>query len=143
MKAVKPAAGTPRAVFILSRERFRFSLAGARGVGTMAPLKEGKPRSHVGGRSPRHAERHAARGYARTFAPSWTDAVAHTVLQALQEGSHAAGEGITQHVMAVLSTGAAVRRFAGRLHLSADDRAVAVAILMVHSAKVAALHARG
>ena len=80
---------------------------GARGVGTMAPRKEGKPRSHVGGRSPRYAERHAARGYARTFAPSWTDAVAHTVLQALQEGSHAAGEGITQHVMAVLSTGAA------------------------------------
>ena len=105
----------------------------------MAPRKEGKPRSHVGGRSPRHAERHAARGHARTFAPSWTDAVAHTVLQALQEGSHAAGEGITQHVMAMLSTEAAVRRFAGRLRLSADDRAVAVAILMVHSAKVAAL----
>ena len=46
-------------------------------------------------------------------------------------------------MMAVLSTGAAVRRFAGRLHLSADDRAVAVAILMVHSAKVAVLQGEG
>ena len=106
----------------------------------MAPRKEGKPRSHVGGRSPRHAERHAARGHARTFAPSWTDAVAQAVLQALQAGSKAAGEGITQHVMAVLATSTAVSRFVGRLHLSADDREVASSILAVHSAKVAALH---
>ena len=72
----------------------------------MPVTKWGKPRSHDGGRSPRHGARHAARGSVLTFAPSWTDAAAQVVLDALHEGSVAAGVGITKHVRGIMDGGA-------------------------------------
>ena len=105
----------------------------------MSASKEGKPRSHSGGRSPRHALRHAARGHARTFAPSWTDATAFAVLGALHDGSVVAGVGITQHTLGVLGSSRARVSFLGSLRLCADDRAVAAAILMEHSSRLQAV----
>ena len=105
----------------------------------MSASKEGKPRSHSGGRSPRHALRHAARGHARTFAPSWTDATAFAVLGALHDGSVVAGVGITQHTLGVLGSSRARAAFLGSLRLCADDRAVAAAILLEHSSRLQAV----
>ena len=106
----------------------------------MLSSKCGKPRSHDGGRSPRHAARHAARGSARTFAPSWTDATAHAVLAALHDGSKANGVGITQHVRGMLEAPRAAAKMVAALRLCAADKALAAEILEVSSSKVLGLH---
>ena len=102
-----------------------------------SPGKACRPRRYGGTRSPRYAARRAERGTVVAYAPSWSDAGATTVLEALH--TRCSGPGEITAVTKELLTGssAQLRAFAQSLPLSQFDKQHALEILEINAERCA------